>query len=217
MVSIGVAAHITAAAPGGPRFDPSLNAEERQSLQNAIWLCQNCAKLIDNDTTRFAVEVLRQWKAQAEAFAIAEIEGRGEPKPVDQSTEIELTYAKRGIEAERHDYRLDVILANVGTEPFGDCHIDLEMPARVIHNPHAHRCYLPNRSNRDVAFFRIDFREKRRPIYPGDKTVVMSVEYYVDRDIFNNDVLKRPVRATVYRDGVEPLSIEHEFRDLQIF
>jgi len=48
-INIGVAAHITAAAPDGPRYAPKMATEERCGIENAIWLCQNCAKLIDND------------------------------------------------------------------------------------------------------------------------------------------------------------------------
>lgn len=68
-VNLGVAAHITAAAPGGPRFDAALTVEQRASVENAIWLCQNCAKLIDNDPGRFPVTLLREWKATAEEEA----------------------------------------------------------------------------------------------------------------------------------------------------
>jgi hypothetical protein len=39
-VNVGVAAHITAAAPGGPRFDPNLSPRERADASNGIWLCQ---------------------------------------------------------------------------------------------------------------------------------------------------------------------------------
>lgn len=35
-VNIGVAAHITAAAPGGPRYDASLPNKERKSAENRI-------------------------------------------------------------------------------------------------------------------------------------------------------------------------------------
>jgi hypothetical protein len=66
-VNLGVAAHITAASPGGPRYDPDLLSEERCSSSNGIWLCQNCAKLVDNDVFRFPESVLRQWKAAAES------------------------------------------------------------------------------------------------------------------------------------------------------
>src|SRR5712692_10152059 len=72
-VNIGVAAHITAASPGGPRYDPDLLPEERSARSNGIWLCQNCAKLIDNDVVRFSVEVLKKWKADAEAEAKARV------------------------------------------------------------------------------------------------------------------------------------------------
>lgn len=45
-LNVGVAAHITGAAPNGPRYDPSLSSAERAAITNGIWLCQNCAKLV---------------------------------------------------------------------------------------------------------------------------------------------------------------------------
>ncbi|HKV39719.1 MAG TPA: HNH endonuclease, partial [Blastocatellia bacterium] len=36
-LNIGVAAHIAAAAPGGPRYDPQMTQEERKSESNGIW------------------------------------------------------------------------------------------------------------------------------------------------------------------------------------
>lgn len=68
-LNVGVAAHITAASIGGPRYDPDLLSEERCGPANGIWLCQNHAKLVDNDPARFPVELLRKWKADAEAEA----------------------------------------------------------------------------------------------------------------------------------------------------
>lgn len=66
VIDVGVAAHITAASGGGPRFDPSLSDKERAGVANGIWLCQNCAKLIDSDVARFSTSVLRGWKLSAE-------------------------------------------------------------------------------------------------------------------------------------------------------
>jgi hypothetical protein len=68
-VNVGVAAHITAASPGGPRYDPDLLPEERSAPSNGIWLCQNDGKLVDNDEARFTVDVLMKWKSDAEAEA----------------------------------------------------------------------------------------------------------------------------------------------------
>jgi hypothetical protein len=72
-VNLGVAAHITAASVGGPRYDPTLTPEERSAPTNGIWLCQNCAKLIDNDVARFSVELLKKWKNDAETEAKARV------------------------------------------------------------------------------------------------------------------------------------------------
>lgn len=76
-LNVGVAAHITAASPSGPRYDLSLSPEQRSSIENGIWLCQTCAKLIDNDAVRYPVTVLRKWRDGAEAKALKEIEERG--------------------------------------------------------------------------------------------------------------------------------------------
>ena len=72
-LNVGVAAHITAAAPKGPRYDPSLSSDERAGITNGIWLCQNCAKLVDNDPIRFYADRLRQWKLLAEQEALESI------------------------------------------------------------------------------------------------------------------------------------------------
>lgn len=70
-VNIGVAAHIAAASEGGPRFDSLMSPDERKHAANTIWLCQNCAKLIDNDVVKFTTKKLKAWKADAEFAAWA--------------------------------------------------------------------------------------------------------------------------------------------------
>jgi len=79
-LNLGVASHITAAASGGPRFDESLTPEERASIDNGIWLCQRCAKLVDNDPTRYSVSLLRTWKVAAEARALRALSGDVDPE-----------------------------------------------------------------------------------------------------------------------------------------
>lgn len=70
---LGVAAHITAAAPRGPRYDSNMADDARAAAANGIWLCQNCAKLVDNDEIRFSVALLLRWKETAEALALDNI------------------------------------------------------------------------------------------------------------------------------------------------
>ncbi len=74
-INVGVAAHITAAAPGGPRYDPMLSDEERKSSENGIWLCQKCGKLIDSDINLFSKIVLYNWKEVADLQALDSIKG----------------------------------------------------------------------------------------------------------------------------------------------
>lgn len=66
-VKTGVAAHITAASPGGARYEGALTPLERRSASNGIWLCQTHAKLVDNDESAYPVAMLRGWKSEAEA------------------------------------------------------------------------------------------------------------------------------------------------------
>lgn len=72
-INIGVAAHITAASPEGPRYDPKLNSDERKDCSNGIWLCQNHGKLIDSDESHFSVQDLLSWKKQAERRSFLDV------------------------------------------------------------------------------------------------------------------------------------------------
>ena len=65
-INIGTAAHICAAAPGGPRYDENMSEEERSSAENGVWMCRDHGKAIDSDVKQFTTTVLREWKRQAE-------------------------------------------------------------------------------------------------------------------------------------------------------
>lgn len=75
-INIGIAAHITAASPGGARYDENLTTSERQSIENGIWLFSNCASLIDRDETTFTVELLIDWKNSTEKHLLEAILGK---------------------------------------------------------------------------------------------------------------------------------------------
>jgi hypothetical protein len=221
IVNIGVGAHITAASRNGPRFAPSLSSAERQASDNGIWLCQNCAKLVDNDPTRYTVELLRNWKQRAEATALSEIEGvaANVEVPADSSVDIEIAYEKENIRANRHDYRLIITLTNLGDQPLGAYHIDLKLPARVVEKPEHLPLHVRDRSTREISFFRITRQEYCEELYPGDSQKVMALPYYIDHDIFINrgNLFAKKVQAVLYRPGFQPLTVEKVLDDLQVF
>ncbi|MEO8234385.1 MAG: hypothetical protein ABI549_03130 [Flavobacterium sp.] len=81
--SIGNTAHITAASSGGPRYDENLTTEQRIHIDNAIWLCSNCATLIDKDEKKYTVEILNNWKNLAEEESAKKLNGEIKNKKVE--------------------------------------------------------------------------------------------------------------------------------------
>lgn len=68
-IRTGVAAHITAASPKGPRYDENMTQEERSNVGNGVWMCQICARVIDIAPNVYTVEFLRAIKVDAEKRA----------------------------------------------------------------------------------------------------------------------------------------------------
>lgn len=91
--NIGIAAHIYAASPGGPRYDSSMTKEERGSIDNALLLCSNCSIKIDKDPDFYSAELLFSWKRQAEAKSLLEL---GNQLPDDNQTVHTLSAALTG-------------------------------------------------------------------------------------------------------------------------
>lgn len=75
VIITGVAAHITAAAAGGPRYNSALTPDQRKDISNGIWLCSNCSILIDRDKEAHTVSLLHDWKREAEGRSFAAIAG----------------------------------------------------------------------------------------------------------------------------------------------
>lgn len=142
VVNIGVAAHIKAAAKGGPRYDPGQTPSARASIENGIWLCANCARLVDADPGNYSVETLREWKSRHEG-RLMQLIGRlpdeparmpelpVEPRYLDQKG-ITLRLAEAGYEVKgvfRHEANTKVALgeAEYVVDPDTD-----DGPARLL-------------------------------------------------------------------------------------
>jgi hypothetical protein len=233
IVCIGVGAHITAASRGGKRYDLSLTSEQRSSGDNGIWLCQNCAKLVDNDERRYTVVLLREWKQKAEAATLAEIEGivpkgpedaaelvlsvggailgNGAPKPA------KLHYNSTG-HCYRHDYKMAVILRNLGNERLSGYHVDVDFPASPLEGSEAHPAYVRDRSTRTRKFFRVS-GTCAPEIFPGDESPLLILPYYIDDDLYwkKSDLYAEPVRVTLYQTGLPHVVVERPFEEFSNF
>lgn len=71
--NIGVAAHIRGARPGSCRYDAGMSEAERSGIENGIWLCQKCAKLVDGDAATWTPAKLYELKFAAEQRATAKL------------------------------------------------------------------------------------------------------------------------------------------------
>lgn len=100
-INLGVAAHICAASPLGPRYDKNQTPEQRSSAANGIWLCQNHAHAIDVETSKFTAPLLREWKKQAREWAWQRVLHNNVPQSstVRSPTEAELSTRLRAAAA----------------------------------------------------------------------------------------------------------------------
>ncbi len=65
-VSVGEAAHIYGAHQGSARYEPTMLSEARSDITNAVWLCRNCHKMVDDDESRFPAGLLFEWRREHE-------------------------------------------------------------------------------------------------------------------------------------------------------
>lgn len=67
VIYFGRAAHICGAAENGPRYDSAMSSEERSNINNAIYLCSNCADMVDdNNGLDFSKKDLEIWRSDHE-------------------------------------------------------------------------------------------------------------------------------------------------------
>lgn len=78
--SMGVASHIFAASPNGPRGMGGLTKEELSSPENGIWLCAKHGQLVDtNRGNKYPSDLLLSYKALNEARIERESQGISSP------------------------------------------------------------------------------------------------------------------------------------------
>ena len=65
---IGKAAHIAAASPGGPRYDPTMTGQQRSSIDNLMFLCGDHHDAVDSQLSHHTTDFLLAAKHAHEAM-----------------------------------------------------------------------------------------------------------------------------------------------------
>ena len=65
---VGENCHIVAASDDGPRADPAMPIEQRDSYANLILLCRNDHKIVDTQVGEYTVQRLQDMKTEHEAW-----------------------------------------------------------------------------------------------------------------------------------------------------
>ncbi|WP_322085942.1 hypothetical protein [Burkholderia sp. BCC1999] len=143
--SLGKAAHIKAAARGGPRYDENQTPGERSAIENGIWACATCADLIDRDPDSYEPAELLRIKADAEWQASARA-GRppGSHVPALQTPSaiqraISLFCSQEAVRQERLDPRFDVAVSMGATGPVYELRPKEPVDARLVIRTGGHR------------------------------------------------------------------------------
>jgi len=62
----GQAAHIRGRTKKSARYDKDYPVEDLKNPKNGVWLCGNCHKEVDDNPESYSIELLEQWKKNAE-------------------------------------------------------------------------------------------------------------------------------------------------------
>jgi len=199
-VNLGVAAHINAASPGGPRYRSDLTDRQRHSAANGIWLCQIHAKEVDNDEAVFPEHLLRVWKQLAETDAAQELNSAF-LQPA-RAAALRLEHLRRpdyNSPAQRYEDRLVIRVTIRGTVPVRGYFLEVRVPKGLVEQPQNYAHFSRSRSTDDYDFF---FRSN------GPKEVLYPDH---EQDLFTCTVVSGranpgglPIRVRFVPEGLPP-------------
>ena len=135
----GVAAHICAAAKGGPRYDVNQTEQQRKSIENAIWLCHNCSDLVDKDEIKYTMELLLEWKRCHEDFVLKKGMMASFPeinlKTLDGFTISTSSPVKITGDHFRQFRENTLLISNQNDKPIFDLRLRIQFPEAIVNYP----------------------------------------------------------------------------------
>lgn len=230
--SIGIAAHITAAAVGGPRFDSSLSVDERTSIENGIWLCSNCAGLIDKDSARYSGSILKKWKKDAENESIAKLAGALSSNEYP-FLEVDLIRTRKARINKGYSYKNPIFIENgnavidTRNKPIIIWEVQLRFNLKIVNNSNFPAINLCLNSIGSIHFRHIDKFERINNLPPlGQITLQATYQKIVECTYLEIDKILQPsipsefnkmILKLDYLDSNRcPYSIQIEFQDNEI-
>lgn len=126
-INVGEAAHIYGARQGSARYSVSMTYDERSDPTNGIWLCRNCHKKIDADSSAYPSDLLFEWKRDHEARVHAQL-GRASDMRIKVQERVLSAFPEAGYLAqqtildkpEHWEYKLTAQLLRDLLEPLQD-------------------------------------------------------------------------------------------------
>ena len=126
-----------------------------------------------------------------------------------------LKYETKKRASERHDYNFVVHLKNNSHAKITDYHVDLNFPRGALpDNTYMHE--QKDRSSSTHLFLRAPIQSQMTPIYPGDSTPILRLNYHVDDAVFRNKaIMNSIVTATLYSQDRQLDNVEMPFNEIQ--
>jgi hypothetical protein len=121
-----------------------------------------------------------------------------------------------------HHYELDVCLKNVGRRRIDDWEIDTDFPTPLMEPNILVGTKVADQSNSERSRFRVQGREIRKPLRPGEEFHA-RIGYRVDDAIYDAEVRGEThlfdslARARILVDGNIAAEVERPIRELQNF
>ncbi|WP_074268433.1 HNH endonuclease [Paraburkholderia phenazinium] len=124
-VNVGEAAHIYGANLGSARYVADMTSAERSAITNAIWLCGNCHKLVDDDPNRHPAGLLFEWQRAHERWTAeqlgktaADIRQRYEKRHLEEFGRLSYLAERIILEKGKHwEFRLTIEMLRYEMEP----------------------------------------------------------------------------------------------------
>ncbi|WP_175995729.1 hypothetical protein [Burkholderia stabilis] len=211
--SLGKAAHIKAAAPGGPRYDENQTPAQRSAIENGLWACATCADLIDRDPGAYEVADLLRIKADAEWQAGTRA-GRppGSHLPALQTpTAIQRAVAvfcrQEAVRQERLDPRFNVSVRMGETGPVYELMARESVEGRLVVGTRGKRQDVEAlrelmEYGGDQVFEGLDVRMEGSPLFPSRDVAVTRLQVSSQ---------PRPITMTVVLDSDASVPLYLEF------